>query len=325
MKIIKQRSCLLCLSVLLFTGCSNDQPAAVPIQFEVPEMSDIPSGTFTMGQVLGDFRLGIPLHTVVISSNFKLGTYEISNAQYCQMLNYALLQGELAGDYKQNIRVQNVHGDPQVLLNLEADYKGYVNPIRFDGSGFVVSEEMKDLPVVYVTWYGAAFYCNMLGRSQGLEETYDLHSWSTNFGKGYRLPTEAEWEYAARYPDGRTFPWGNDFESLNDNANFGLNIGQLTDITRFEEGRSSLGLYNMIGNAEEWVNDFYSTYPTDTVTDPTGPVEGVYKQKRGGSFYKHDNNLPFIAYRYDTNYQYTYYFDIGFRICLNMNEGIINK
>ena len=318
MKNLKQHSYLFCLSVIFALSCSNDHPTAVTLQIAEPEMTEIPSGTFTMGQVLGDFRLGIPLHTVIIPHDFKLGTYEISNAQYCEMLNYALLQGELAGDYKQNITLKNAHGDAQVLLNLEADYKGYVNPIRFDASRFVVAEESKNLPVVYVTWYGAAFYCNMLSRSQGVEETYDLNSWNTNFGKGYRLPTEAEWEYAARYPDGRTFPWGNDFENLNHHANFGLNVGELTVTDGFKEGKSYLGLYNLIGNAEEWVNDFYSTYPTDTVTNPTGPVEGVYKQKRGGSWYKHDNNLPFSAYRYDTNYQYTYYFDIGFRICLSL-------
>ena len=318
MKNLKQHSYLFCLSVFFSLSCSNDHPAAVPLQLEVPEMTDIPSGTFTMGQVLGDFRLGIPLHTVIIANNFKLGTYEISNAQYCEMLNYALQQGELAGDYKQNITVKNAHGDAQVLLNLEADYKGNVNPIRFDASGFVVAEESKNLPVVYVTWYGAAFYCNMLSRSQGMEETYDLNTWNTSFGKGYRLPTEAEWEYAARYPDGRTFPWGNDFENLTHYANFGLSVGKLTETGDFKEGKSHLGLYNLIGNAEEWVNDFYSTYPTDTITNPTGPVVGVYKQKRGGSWYKHDNNLPFSAYRYDTNYQYTYYFDIGFRVCLSL-------
>ena len=59
-------------------------------------------------------------------------------------------------------------------------------------------------------------------------------------------------------------------------SNFGLNREKLTDITAFEEGKSYLGLYNLIGNAEEWVNDFYATYPTDSLTSPTGPQEGVY-------------------------------------------------
>lgn len=307
--------------ILCIFGC-NKPHTKIAYEFTVPQMTTIPSGSFTMGQVFNQLRLGYPLHTVNISNNFMLGTYEITNAQYCQMLNYALAQNELTGNYKDNIEIKNAKGYSQVLLNLAADYKGIKNDISFDKTKFIVSEGKDNLPIVYVSWYGAAFYCNMLSRKQELEETYNLDTWNTNFGNGYRLPTEAEWEYAVRYPDGRTFPWGNNFDSEGNKTNFGLNVGALSPVDSFEHGKSHLGLYNMVGNAEEWVNDFYATYPSDTITDPTGPENGVYKQKRGGSWYKHDNNLPFCAYRYNTNYQYTYYFDIGFRICLNAKTSI---
>jgi len=176
----KETGCLICLSLLLSLSCTHTQKTEESALFEVPEMTEIPAGTFTMGQILGEFRLGFPLHTVIIPNGFKLGTYEVSNAQFCQMLNNALLQVELSGDYKQNLSVKNRSGDSRVLLNLEADYKGTRNPIRFEKSRFVVSDEEASLPVVYVTWYGAAFYCNMLSRSEGLEETYDLNSWNSN-------------------------------------------------------------------------------------------------------------------------------------------------
>ena len=99
---------LICLSLLLFFSCTHIRQTEEASLFEVPGMTEIPSGTFTMGQILGDFRLGFPMHTVIIPNSFKLGTYEVSNAQFCQMLNYALLQGELSGDYKQHINVKTV-------------------------------------------------------------------------------------------------------------------------------------------------------------------------------------------------------------------------
>jgi formylglycine-generating enzyme required for sulfatase activity len=299
---------------LIFFSCQKDYKDFKKIN-DTPVMIEIPAGEFQMGQILGDFRLGYPVHKVTISNSYELSNFEITNNQYCEMLNYALSADLISGNYKTNENVMNLEGDSQILINLGGRYKDILCEIQFDGKKFTVDAENKLKPAVYITWFGAAFYCNMLSRNEKLEELYNLNDWTNTWGYGYRLPTEAEWEYAARYPDGRTFPWGYNFDSNRSKANFGLSVGQTTDVGSYEEGKSFLGLYDMIGNAEEWVNDWYETYTTDDTIDPTGPLDGVYKQKRGGSWYDHANNLPFSAYRYNTNYRYTNYFDLGFRIC----------
>ena len=306
--------CAVCFLSLIMFSCDNVLDKYKTIK-NTPLMVEIPKGEFQMGQILGDFRLGYPVHKVTITQDYELSKYEITNLQFCDMLNYALSHDLISGDFKSNENVMNSQGDSQILINLAANNKGILNEIQFDGKKFTVKVENKLKPAVYITWFGAAFYCNMLSRNQNLNELYNLNDWSNTWEVGYRLPTEAEWEYAARYPDGRTFPWGNDFDTNGTKANFGLSVGHTTDVGSYEEGKSSLGLYDMVGNAEEWVNDWYSTYKTDDEVDPTGSNDGVYKQKRGGSWYAHDNNLPLNAYRYNTNYRYTYYFDLGFRVC----------
>ena len=305
------------LIAILLVGFSSEENNANRSAVLSPEMVKVPAGTFTRGQVLDSgLRLGFPPHKVTLTHDFELGKYEVSNEEYVSVLNYALQQDYLAGNYQQNKAVLNKQGQQEVLLDLDADYKGYQTAISYnhEQEKFVVKEGYEKRPVVYVSWAGAAFYTNILNEVKGLSKLYDLTDWSvTSYGqRAYRLPTEAEWEYAARYDDGRTFPWGNQYDS--EVINYGLNIGDTVDVDSLPEGQSKLGLYNMVGNVQEWVNDWYGAYPQEAVTNPTGPAKGVYKVKRGGTFYKHANNFPYAAYRYDTNYIYTNWFDVGFRV-----------
>jgi len=270
----------------------------------VEGMIYIPSGGFQMGQD----GVATPVHSVTLSNNYYMNKYEVTNQEYCDMLNYAKSQGLVNAS---TATVSNNTGNSQELLDLDdSDCQ-----ISYNGSSFVVDSGTENRPVIEVTWYGSAFYCNMLSRQNGLTELYNLSDWTCDhYGtSGFRLPTEAEWEYAARYNDQRTYPWGEGITTSH--ANYSdSGIGHTLDVGSYSPtGDSQLGLCDMAGNVWEWCNDWYASYPSTAVTDPTGPTTAqTYRVLRGGSW---NNNSDYCrsANRYGSYPDYSYDYD-GFRV-----------
>jgi len=153
------------------------------------------------------------------------------------------------------------------------------------------SDEHPEHPVLGVTWYGAAAYCNWRSEREGLAPCYNGFQWTCDFGaSGYRLPTEAEWEKAARGSgDERDYPWGDDAPDCG-KMNAAIDGVPCTVGTEpagsHPDGRSAYGLYDMAGNVEEWCNDWYGSgyYRNSPGTDPRGPSGGTNRVTRGGSW-----------------------------------------
>ncbi len=142
-------------------------------------------------------------------------------------------------------------------------------------------------PVENVTWYQAVDFCNKKSVKDGLEPVYSGsgNNMKCDFSKnGYRLPTEAEWEYAAR---GGKKSRGYTYSGSNNIGEVAVYAGNNDKSTKAVAGKkpNELGIYDMSGNVWEWCWDWYSSYSSTAQTDPVGPTSGSYRVRRGGSWY----------------------------------------
>jgi formylglycine-generating enzyme required for sulfatase activity len=187
-----------------------------------------------------------------------------------------------------------------------AQWRNYVNDsgISFDWSrnsagDYPVAKYSpeEDCPIINVTWVQALVYCHWL---------------SQKTGDHYRLPTEAEWEYAAR-SGGKKEKWaGTSSESsLGSYAWYTSNSGSTTHPVG-QKQPNELGLYDMNGNVWEWCSDWYGSYPSGSVTNPTVPSSGANRAICGGSWNNGAGRLR-CAFRYDLSPADRYH-DIGFRL-----------
>lgn len=191
-----------------------------------------------------------------------------------------------------------------------------------------------DLPVENVTWLDAVAYCNALSLEEGLAPCYTIDGSSITWDKsanGYRLPTEAEWEYACRAGTETPFGFGAYVEDADANCYnaYGYNNdasgswvnGYLQRTTAVQSyGANGLGIYDMHGNVAEWVWDWYAEYDEDMVINSTGPETGQYKVARGGGwndFPKHVRSAYRSAFPADVPL-----YSIGIRLARNAEPSV---
>jgi len=205
-------------------------------------------------------------------------------------------------------------------------------------SGFFKSHGLNNSaqPAVRVTWEQAARFCNWLSAKASLPPAYVQKGKKliavVPLNTGYRLPTEAEWEYGARFVGKHSFskyPWGNKFPPVQISGNYsdqsaknllttvleGYNDGYVTAAPPAKFKPNPLGLYDMGGNVAEWCHDFYSIYSYDsekTYVDPTGSKNGKHHVIRGSSWKHGSISTLRLAYR---SYGDDKREDVGFRVC----------
>ena len=164
----------------------------------------------------------------------------------------------------------------------EVTQKSYASLMEKNPSKFSAPEK----PVEQVDWFHAVLYCNMRSRKEGLKPCYDPKSLACDFtADGYRLPTEAEWEYACRAGSRDKYPFGNDAAKLKTCAWFKENANQATHPVG-QKAPNAWGLYDMTGNAAEWCHDNYGEnyYQQKETQNPRGPAAGDKRVLRGGSW-----------------------------------------
>ena len=307
-------------------------PETIPV-----EMVLIPGSEFEMGDHFAEGNIDeLPVHAVLVDS-FFMSKFEITNQQYCDYLNSAY-----PGQIKVDIGIvyaASDSGNRYPFCDIHSFDPG--SQIDFSDPDFSVrtkdGRDMSDDPMVEVSWYGAVAYCNWRSSHEGKEQCYNLSSWTCDYSKdGYRLPTEAEWEYAARGGEHNPyyrFGWGDTIShgqanyyactscySYDVSSTEGFHptwhdgIHPYTSIVGSFQA-NGYGLYDMTGNVWEWCNDWYDSnyYNASPYDNPEGSASGSGRVLRGGSWFDYAGGCR-VAYRSNYDSPGFRYGSNGFRI-----------
>ncbi len=251
----------------------------------------VTGGTFQMGSADTGFSDEQPVHQVGVAS-FYMDTTDVTQANFQQLMGF--------------------------------------NPSYYSGDPL--------RPVETVTWFDAVLYCNVRSKENNFDTVYSytslkldtvyyptlttdsvkmdtgktclgMEGLAINYAKnGFRLPTEAEWEYACRAAGTTDFYWGRNYPPITQADTFAIDsnavwyVNSTNGTTQPVAGkrRNAFGLYDMAGNVWEWCNDWYGSYTGESQTSPGGPGTGISRVLRGGSWSDLD---PFLrsANRYESD------------------------
>jgi len=267
------------------------------------EFIEIEPGTFQLGSrppEEGRLADEAPQHEVTLSKGFYLGKYEVTQGQWESVM-------ETTPWHKEGNGHENVPGNEPESGPKDEPESGPKDEPESESEDEPESEsedepegELEDesesepedepdptrFPAVDITWDDAQSFVNKLNEAAG--------------DSLYRLPTEAEWEYACRAGTTTRWSFGNEERELGEHAWFAENTEDMEKKRALEVGKKSpnpWGLYDMHGNVWEWCYDLYAEYPEGSQTDPTGPEEGKKRVIRGGNFGNTARSLR-SAYRY---------------------------
>lgn len=239
------------------------------------EMVLIPAGEFTMGTSRKNETADCSPQHVVYLDAYHIGKFEITNKQYHEFI--------MAGGYRKR-EFWTPEGWRFITQN------NIVSPATWNLIGFNDSSQ----PAVGMSWYEAAAFAKWAGK---------------------RLPTEAEWEKAARGTDGKAYPWG---EEINVAAVNYKAVTRPLVVGNYPEGKSPFGLYDVAGNVWEWVQDWYDPdyYEKRSKNNPKGPNRGNFRVMRGGGW---DSNRRHLQCTYRQREKPTWRrLNTGFRVAENV-------
>lgn len=257
------------------------------VKGSIPYTILIPGGIFTMGFFDEDF-LFVNLPSLrdgkyeVNLSPFRISKYPVTNGQYSKFIKN--------GGYLNQAYWTEEGWRWRVSEN--ATQPAYWDDNRWN---------LPSLPVIGISWYEALAYCNWL---------------STNTGKKYRLPTEAEWEKASRGTDQRFWPWGNNFDQPCANI-LESEIGETSIVGLFPENVSPYGLLDCAGNVWEWTSSLYRDYPY-SVDDGRESISASGPRCHRGGSWLNAKEYAHCANR-DRYYPADRHYDLGFRIVEDMD------
>ena len=303
-----------CAAVVIAFGAG--QSAAPSWEGGTPNHSQAqPNETSTPNDEIANTNDGFIL---IKGGNFQMGSPET--------------EGWRSDDETQHtVTVSDFYISPYELTQKEYETVTGNNPSNFNGD---------NLPVENISWLEAVRFCNALSEKEGLTPVYSVNGSSVIWDRsanGYRLPTEAEWEYACRA--GTTTPFNTENSPSAEEANYYGHYPYGIEDNYFSQGNldtkpgeyrqttvavdsfslNKWGLYNMHGNVSEWVWDYYGDYGTEATVDPTGAENGTLRVYRGGGWNDFAKNMR-SAYR-ATLEQDKGSFNIGIRLVRNAVSG----